>query len=67
MLIEFRTGSTLQPGSFKGMIPPDEVMVSARNNVDLWWFLVQYVSGNNAFLLTHPDLPGSHAREDVDP
>jgi hypothetical protein len=67
MLIEFRTESTLQPGRCNGMIPPEGVMVSARNNVDPRRFLVPYVNENNSFLLTHQDLTGSHAREDVDP
>jgi len=67
MLIEFRTESTLQPGRCNGVIPPEGVMVSARNNVDLRRFLVPYVNENNLFLLTHHDLPESHAREDVDP
>jgi DNA polymerase I len=53
MLIEFRKGMTLHPGTFNAMIAPGKVMVSALSiNTDLQRFLFLYVSGNYSRLLS---------------
>jgi DNA polymerase I len=53
MLIELRKGMTLHPGTFKAVIAPGKVMVSALNlNTDLQRFLFLYVGGNYSRLLS---------------
>jgi len=53
MLIEIRKGMTLPQGTFKAVIAPEKMMVSALNvDTDLQCFHFLYVSGNYSRLLS---------------
>jgi len=53
MLIELRKGMTLHSCTYKAVIAPEKVMISAlNNNIDLQRFLFLYVSGNYSRLLS---------------